>query len=462
MIKLKLSDIAEYIDGRLVFSDAEVSNVFTDSRQSKKDALFVALKGDNFDAHLFLNDVVKQGAKGLVVEQESAIEIPQIVVDDTRLALGKIAKFNRIHLTPKTIAITGSSGKTTVKEMTATILKRLGKTIATYGNLNNDIGAPLTLLKLDKSHEFAVVELGANHAGEIKYTSNLTLPDVAMVNNVGAAHLEGFGSLQGVANAKGEIYQSLSDSGVAVVNLDEPYSKQWLKTITSQVKTFSKNKSADVTAKNIVMDKNQVASFDCCYKGQVQPIKLAIAGEHNVSNALAAATCCLSIGVELSDIAKGLSQAPVVSGRLNTTILDNGCRIIDDSYNANLSSMKAAIKLLSGYDGKRIFVAGDMAELGEYAQSCHQQIGEYATQKGIDAVYACGKMTQHTIEKFSGDGNHSSSQQDLIKQLKQQLKSNTSILIKGSRSAQMEKVVKALLNASLCGVEENDPTVRNN
>ena len=454
MISSSLNDIAKALNGRLIGENLTVENVFTDSRQDCKGGLFVALKGPHFDAHNFLDQVVDKGAAAIVVEKESILDIPQIIVENGQKALGDLARFNRNQLGAKFTAITGSSGKTTVKEMLASIVQNVGSVFATRGNFNNEIGAPLTLLEMDNSHEFGVIELGANHAGEIAYTAGITRPHVAMINNVAAAHLEGFGDLQGVARAKGEIYGEIKEGGVAVVNLDDQFADYWLKNITNDVITYSVNSNADVYAENIELDVEQRAKFDLCYQNQTQPIQLSLVGEHNVNNALAAASCAIAMGISLTDIAKGLAHSPVVTGRLMVEQMASGCRLIDDSYNANLDSMRAAIHMLAGYEGKRILVIGDMAELGEFGRQCHEEVGEFATQSGIDVMYSCGVLSQFSQNIFAGNGQHFSSQQNLIQQLKQEANANTTILVKGSRSSHMEKVVLALMENSEVKNEE--------
>ena len=458
MIKMKLSEIAQSIGGRLIYGDAEVERVFTDSRESHAGGLFVALKGPHFDAHDFVAQVTEQGAIGVVLEKESVCQIPQIIVENTKLALGQIAKLNREKLNAKMIAITGSSGKTTVKEMVATILQRVGNVLATNGNFNNEIGAPITLLRMNESHQFGVIELGANHAGEIAYTASLTQPDVAMINNVAAAHLEGFGDLQGVARAKGEIYGEIKSGGIAVVNLDDDFADYWLKHIEHQVITYSIEKQADVYASEISLDEEQCAHFIITYQDKELPVQLSLSGKHNVHNALAAASCCLAIGISLEDIVKGLAVSPVVSGRLLTEKLENGCRVIDDTYNANLDSMKAAVDLLSNYSGRRVLVIGDMAELGEFGRQCHEEIGNFAASKAIDCLYTCGVLTRFSQSAFDGEGLHFSNQQELIQKIKQEAQSGTTILVKGSRSAHMEKVVTALMEISTLSSTEHAST----
>ena len=448
MIAASLSQIAAAIGGQLVGEDLTVSRVFTDSRDACESGLFVALKGPHFDAHNFIAQVQEQGASAVVVESRSAVDISQIIVKDTRLALGQIAKFNRSRLSAKFAAITGSSGKTTVKEMLASILQNVGSTFATQGNFNNEIGAPLTLLQMNDTHEFGVIELGANHAGEIDYTASITQPDVAMINNVAAAHLEGFGDLQGVARAKGEIYSQLKPEGIAVVNNDDDFADYWKQHIKQEMLTYSVKGNGDLLAKAITLDEELRPGFILHFQGQEQSINLSLAGEHNVYNALAASACALALGVSLKDIAYGLSQTPNVTGRLMIESLENGCRVIDDTYNANLDSMRAAISVLAGYTGRKVLVIGDMAELGEFGRQCHEEIGQLAQDAKIDVLYSCGVLTQFSHSRFKGEGEHFTNQKELIEKLKQEANANTTILCKGSRSAHMERVVEALMENS--------------
>jgi len=463
MISQKLSYIAEKLSGELIGSDLSVDKVFTDSRTIENNGktsgrLFVALKGPQFDAHHFIQDVAKI-VSAVVVDRVCDISIPQIVVVNTRKALGEIARINRNASHAKVVAITGSCGKTTVKEMIASVLSKLGKTHATKGNLNNDIGAPLTLLEMSENTEFSVIELGANHEGEIAYTSDITKPIVAMVNNVSEAHLQGFGDIQGVARAKSEIYFSLAKNGTAVLNADDQFYDYFKSRITCQQLSFSVEKTNDVYATNIIRNVDQSISFDLNYKNQTQQINLPLVGLHNVSNALAAAACCLALGVTIKQVASGLQQTPLVPGRLVVNKLSNGLTLIDDSYNANVSSMNAAIDLLSHYPAPRILVVGDMAELGEQGRQCHEEVGDYAKSKGIDRLYSCGVLTQFAQLAFAGDktfsdqsdignnghkGFHFTEQSKLITTLIKEAKGGVTMLVKGSRSAHMENVVKVL------------------
>jgi len=467
MISFTLYQIAKAIDGQLIGHDRKADFVFTDSRLDKSKieeghGLFVALKGENFDAHQFVKDVSKNDIAGVIVEQQCEINLPQIIVKDTRIALGELAKLNRSASNAKFVAVTGSCGKTTVKEMLASILTLSGSTHATRGNFNNDIGAPLTLLEIDQSIDFGVIELGANHEREIAYTSGITQPDVALVNNVTAAHLQGFGDLQGVATAKSEIYSSLTNNGVAIINADDEFSSYFEGKVNSKKILFSVKGESDVFASNILINSDQSTSFDLNYQQRKIHITLPLVGAHNVSNALAAASCCIALGISLKTVAQGLENSPVVSGRLMVSQLSNGCRVIDDSYNANLASVKAAIDLLANYSSPTILVLGDMGELGELSRQYHQQVGEYARSKGVNKLFTYGELTKssqlaYSHKKISNEDfelsdtsllNHFSEQQKLIIKLIKEANEGVTILVKGSRSAHMENIVKALLENS--------------
>ncbi|WP_019027208.1 UDP-N-acetylmuramoyl-tripeptide--D-alanyl-D-alanine ligase [Colwellia piezophila] len=479
MITISLATLAKITDGKLISSAEQMSlsinDLVIDSRvidkNSTQASAFLALKGPNFDGHRFAQQVIEQGCKLLIVDHHlnAFTNTPQLIVSDTRLALGKIAAFVKKELGPKTVGITGSSGKTTVKEMVAAILSRLGKVLATQGNFNNDIGVPLTLLRLDSSHDFAVIEMGANHIGEIAYTTALAQPDVAVINNIAAAHLEGFGDLCGVARAKGEIFSGLSESGVALYNQDTKYTNKWQwRLIGKTVRTFScvtsspENK-ANCYSENIKLDENGCASFLLNTEQGSCAINLTIPGKHNVCNAVAAAAIAVEFGASLDDIRLGLAQMQPVKGRLNLhqlVVKKTGCKIklIDDSYNANLESAKAAVQLLSSYPGKKCLVLGDMGELGSEARSYHQEVGEFAQSLQLDTLLSLGVLSQSASDAFvQGNENNEQSQHfsqraelmsHLCKMLNEQLSAgqqDIAILVKGSRSAHMEYVVTELI-----------------
>ncbi len=452
MISLTLSSIANAVDGQLVGNDLSIDNMTTDTRAIKNGDLFLALKGPNFDGHKFIEQAEKSGCSALIVNHQVDSSLAQIIVKDTHKALGQVAAFVKKTVAPKTVAITGSSGKTTVKEMTSAILSRVGKVLATKGNFNNDIGVPLTLLRLDHSHDFAVVELGANHIGEIAYTTNLTKPDVALINNIAAAHLEGFGSLCGVARAKGEIYEGLSENGVALYNKDCKFADKWQWRLGNKtVRRFSCLSDSDCYSANVVLDDRGCASFILNTHIGNTFIELTVPGKHNVCNAVAAALIAIEFGVSLDDIRLGLAEMQPVNGRSNIHQLTENIRLIDDTYNANVESIKAATDLLASYPGKRILILGDMGELGAQARSYHQEVGEYARDCKIEHLLTVGVLSQVTADAFNQSKEtscHFSSKEALIEALHPLLKNEEqqiSILIKGSRSAHMEHVVKEII-----------------
>lgn len=452
MISLTLSTIASAVDGQLVGKDLSIDNISIDTRALTKGDLFLAIKGPNFDGHKFIEQAEKTGCAALIVNHQVETSLPQIIVNDTHKALGQVASFVKQTVAPKTVAITGSSGKTTVKEMTTAILSRVGKVLATKGNFNNDIGVPLTLLRLDHSHDYAVVELGANHLGEIAYTTGLTQPDVALINNIAAAHLEGFGSLCGVARAKGEIFEGLPENGVALYNQDCKFADKWeWRLENKKVRRFSCVSESDCFSSNVVLDDRGCASF--CLNTHVGNtfIELTVPGKHNVCNAVAAAIIAIEFGVSLDDIRLGLADMKAVQGRSNIYQLNSNLRLIDDTYNANVESIKAATDLLASYPGKRILILGDMGELGADARNYHQEVGEYALNSGVEHLLTVGVLSQVTADAFykTEEANfHFSSKLDLVEALKPLIENEEqqiSILIKGSRSAHMEDVVKQII-----------------
>lgn len=456
MIVTSLVWIAEQIAGRLVGGDCTVSAVSTDTRTLEKGAVYLALKGANFDGHQFIEKATAAGAAAIIASQPVNTDLPVIYVEDTKLALGQLGAAVKQKVQPKTIGITGSSGKTTVKEMCAAILSRRGNVLATAGNFNNEIGVPLTLLRLTPEHEYAVVEMGANHLGEIAYTTNLVKPDVATIVNAAAAHLEGFGSLLGVARAKSEIFKGLDENGLAIVNQDSQFAEFWLGKMKYQpVQTFSpdnQSSNADYYATDIIIDLNGCAEFELHSVQGNADIRLTLPGMHNVGNALVAAALTMAVGATLEDVKYGLQDMQAVGGRLTVTPLTDQVRILDDTYNANVGSVKAAIDTLSSFAGRRVLVLGDMAELGEKARYYHEQVGEYAKEKFIDCLYTSGVLSQSASAAFGDNGFHFSDQASLIAALERDLgyeQRDLTILVKGSRSARMENVITALEKSPL-------------
>ncbi|EJM64004.1 UDP-N-acetylmuramoyl-tripeptide--D-alanyl-D-alanine ligase [Pseudomonas sp. GM49] len=448
---LKLSELTGALNARLVSVDASFDGVSIDSRAIKPGQLFIALTGPRFDGHDYLNDVAAKGAVAALVEREVADStLPQLLVKDTRQALGQLGALNRAAFIQPVAAITGSSGKTTVKEMLASILRTRGAVLATRGNLNNDLGAPLTLIELAPEHTAAVIELGASRLGEIAYTVGLTKPHVAILNNAGTAHVGEFGGPEKIVEAKGEIIEGLDADGVAVLNLDDKAFGIWkARAGDRKVLTFAlSNTSADFYASDLATDARGCPAFNLHSPEGVERVQLNLLGTHNVANAMAAAAAAHALGVSLFGIATGLGAVQPVKGRTVAQLASNGMRVIDDTYNANPTSMCAAVDILAGFSGRTVLVLGDIGELGEWAEQGHRDVGEYARGK-VSALYAVGPMMAHAVNAFGPQAFHFSTQAELIKALGAEQDTNTTILIKGSRSAAMENVVAALCGSSL-------------
>ncbi|UAX41375.1 UDP-N-acetylmuramoyl-tripeptide--D-alanyl-D-alanine ligase [Pasteurella canis] len=461
MLRLTTKQLADILHARLVGSpDVVIQSINTDTRQAVSESLFFALKGEHFDAHNYLVQAIEQGACALVVEQVNLeLSVPQLIVEDTRLALGKLAKWVKTAISPLTVAMTGSSGKTTVKEMTASILQSavgFDKVLFTQGNFNNDIGVPLTLLRLTEQHRFAVIELGANHQGEIAYTTDLVQPNVALVNNVAAAHLEGFGSLDGVAKAKGEIFRGLPADGIAIINKDHDYSaSMWAVEIGERQRQYFayQDTEADFYADNIRFTESG-SVFDLhTPAGQIQ-IKLPYLGEHNIKNALAATALTMNVGANLEQVKQGLEVRSQVKGRLFPIQPCTNLLLLDDTYNANVDSLQSAINVLKKYSAFRILVVGDMAELGENTQFCHQQVANYAKAAELELVLSFGSESASISQACFGQ--HFTEKAELCAYLmtliKEKLKQNQKIVLlaKGSRRMKMEDVINTLKDNFVC------------
>ncbi len=448
---MKLSELAYVVGGELVGLDCDVVSFSTDTRSLLPGDLFIALSGPNFDANDFVLAAVEKGAVAAIVTRVNPqAGIAQILVDDAHRALGQTAAAWRAKFPQlKRVAITGSAGKTSVKEMVASIFATEAATLATIGNLNNDIGVPLTLLRLRAEHQFGVFELGANHRGEIAYTSALVAPHAALVNNVGTAHLEGFGSREGIAKAKSEIYQGLVVDGTAVINADDEFAEYCAQQASGyRVLRFSQRAKADVYATDIVSEGIPVWSFTLHIGDQSTPVQLQVLGRHQVSNALAAAGLAYACGMSLAQIKQGLERCKPVAGRTVLHRLQANHYLIDDTYNASPNAMRAAIDLLADMPGRKVIVLGDMAELGAAAAEIHQDIGAYAYMKKINALYATGK---HATDYQAGFGQQTQlfpDHQALLRGLESELQGVVTILVKGSRSARMEQVVQGLTNTA--------------
>ncbi|CAK6496413.1 UDP-N-acetylmuramoyl-tripeptide--D-alanyl-D-alanine ligase [Pantoea sp. Nvir] len=452
MIPVSLKTLAEISGGTLHGSDLTLNEVTTDTRKVTPGSLFVALVGERFDAHDFAADAIASGAQALLVSKHLPLSVPQVVVADTRIAFGKLAAWVRQQSKARVVALTGSSGKTSVKEMTAAILRECGETLYTAGNLNNDIGVPMTLLRLAPQHQYAVIELGANHQGEIAYTTELTRPESALVNNLAAAHLEGFGSLAGVAKAKGEIFNGLPANGTAILNADSNDWPHWQNNLHGKrVWRFSPQAAeSDFSVRDVRMGVDGT-HFTMQTPGGDIAITLPLPGRHNIANALAAAALALSIDAPLSAIQRGLKNLQAVPGRLFPIRLSEHQLLLDDSYNANVGSMTAAAQVLGEMPGYRVMVVGDMAELGDEAEQCHREVGLAAKAAGVDRVLSVGELSAYMSES-SGVGEHFATKTALTERLRTLLSEHRelTVLIKGSRSAAMEQVVQNLQEMGTC------------
>lgn len=457
MINLTTQQLAQILDAKLIGSgQVIIENINTDTRHPVPKHLFFALKGETFDAHQYLHQAIEQGAVALIVQQaEHSLPIPQLVVENTRLALGRLAKWLREKINPKVMAMTGSSGKTTVKEMTASILQQTAgnseSVLFTQGNFNNDIGVPLTLLRLEEKHRFAVIELGANHQGEIDYTTKIAQPYVALVNNVAPAHLEGFGSLEGVAKAKGEIYRGLTSDGVAIINAEHNYFDLWQKEIGDHAVQYFNGK--DYIAKNIQYNEQGSIFTLVAPQGEIE-IHLPYLGEHNVKNALAATALAMNVGATLVDVKNGLEQRSQVKGRLFPIQVNENLLLLDDTYNANQDSLCAAIDVLKSYNAFRILCVGDMKELGEDSLKIHRSVGQYAKHANLNLVCSFGNESAVISEAVFG--KHFTDKAEmvdfLIPLIKEKLEKNQPVVVlgKGSRSMKMEDVIYSLKDKIKC------------
>ncbi|AUB80116.1 UDP-N-acetylmuramoyl-tripeptide--D-alanyl-D-alanine ligase [Candidatus Thiodictyon syntrophicum] len=443
-----LRPAAERVGGRLLGADLPFSAVVTDSRADCTGALFVALRGERFDGHDYVAGARAKGAAAALVDHALPLDLPQWVVADTRLALGSLAAAWRARFPGRVAAVTGSNGKTTVKELLAAILSQVGPTRATQGNLNNDIGMPLTLLRA-REEAFLVLEMGANHPGEIAYMTAIGQPEVALITNAGRAHLEGFGSLEGVARAKGEIAQGLPPDGVFVVPGDSPYTPLWQGLAAGRaVLTFALDTPADLwAASGSIASRWDADGFRTAFVANrgstLLPLELRLAGVHNVRNALAAAAAALALGVGVDAVRAGLLALAPVPGRLCPRT-GSGRRIIDDTYNANPDSVAAAVAVLTGLPGRPWLVLGDLGELGPRSLDLHREAGSQARAAGIERLFCVGTRSAAAADAFGPGAQHFADQAALIAHLRAAMTPDTLVLIKGSRAARMELVLNAL------------------
>ncbi len=443
MMSMSLSEAAHVLKGVLHGEDVTFTGVSTDTRTICEGNLFVALQGPNFDGHDYLQQAQHEGAVAAAVSRVVKTSLPQVEVEDTRLALGQLAAHWRSLFELPVVAVTGSNGKTSVREMIASILRLRGETLVTRGNLNNDIGVPLTLSGLSEVHRYAVVELGANHPGEIACLTDIVKPAVGVVNNAAAAHLEGFGDLDGVARAKGELFEHLAEDATCIINADDSYAGLWLSLAgTRKVITFGLEADADVHA-TWLGDMNgsdirlQTPTGDVAFR-------LPLPGRHNVMNALAASATAIALGLSPEVIARGLSSMQVVGGRWQPRKGLQGARLIDDTYNANPGSLAVALELLASSGDECWLVLGDMGELGDAGEALHRQMGEQAREAGLRYLFALGSLATAAAEAFGAGGEAFESLDALVNRLREQLHPGVTILVKGSRAMRMERVVNAL------------------
>ena len=450
MTSMSLSAVAEKINASVVGDDVVFSSVSTDTRRIRSGDLFVALKGENFDGHDYVGQAIERGAVAAMVSHPVAVPASQLLVNDTRLGLGDIASEWRKQVDPRVVALTGSNGKTTLKEMLAVILSEENHVLATRGNLNNDIGVPLTLLRL-QDEEIAIVEMGANHVGEIDYLSRMARPDVAILNNAGRAHIGEFGSEEAIAHAKAEILNGLNDEGVFIYHADSKWVPLW-KTLASKVNSLSFGKS--LQADYQLLDDYRLswnesgfyALFTIQEKqtGHQQVVRSPLAGEHNAMNATAAFAAARVLGVSPEIISQCLKNLQPVKGRIKPVTGLQGQMILDDAYNANPDSVSAAMDVLVTAPGRKILVLGDLAELGNDAEKIHAELGSLAFEKGIDVLLSCGGISQNSSDCFDKQALHFETRETLIAWLKGNTGKDDFVLIKGSRSALMDQVVDAL------------------
>ncbi len=448
MMEGRLSSASEIMQGRLHGSDATFCGISTDSRSVRARELFFALRGPRFDGSAYLPQAAAAGAAGAVVAGPLTADLPTIEVADTRRALGQVAAAWRRQMPATVIALTGSNGKTTLKEMIASCLALAAPTLATRGNLNNDVGVPLMLAELAPQHRYAVLELGANHHGEIAWLTSLVEPAIAVITNAGPAHLEGFGSIRGVAEAKSEILQGDPRPEWAVLNADDPYFDYWrARAKGAEVVSFGVEADADVRAVSVESTESGTAFTLLTGQHEIE-VSLPLAGKHNAQLAAAAAAAALAAGVDAKSVRRGLEAVRPVAGRIQARPGIGGCRVYDDSYNANPASVVAAGQFLAARPGDSWFALGDMGELGAGAADLHRQAGEALSRAGIDRLFAAGPLSRHAVEAFGDRGTWVESVDALGALLVQELHgrdaTRVNVLVKGSRAMRMERVVEAL------------------
>lgn len=444
-----LSQIAKFLGVPFEGPDLSIDSVSIDTRSLKPGDLFVAIQGDRLDGHQFLQEACQKGASALMISKDSNLNLnaalPILKVQDTTQALGAMATLWRSQLTLPVIGITGSCGKTSVKELTRAVLATEGPVLANEGTFNNHWGLPLTLFQIKPEHRFAVLEMGTNHPGEIRYLAQIAKPNVALITNIGPVHVEGFGTLDNIAKEKGDIYSFLKKGDTAILNRDDPYYHDWIAQLPPDVQTFtfSLSQKADLMAEDIRLV-DGMACFTLRKGTETAPVHLNVLGQHQVANALAACAVGITFHLTLSQIASGLNAYAGFKGRLRKMTGKGGVRVIDDSYNANPTSVKAAIDVLALCDGQTMLILGEMAELGPDASKFHQEVGAYAKKQRIQHFWAVGKECAHAVNEFGKGAKYFDSKEQLVQDLDKVINNTFTILVKGSRRVKMETVVSAL------------------
>jgi len=444
---MALEQAAKILNGNCVGKNVNFSRVSTDTRSLQSGDLYIALHGDLFDGHDYIKQAEQAGAVAAVVHKDIVTDLPLIKVEDTRKALGMLAGAKRSLFKGKVIGITGSNGKTTVKEMVSAIVGKQGKVLATQGNFNNDIGLPLTLLRMQQE-DFAVIEMGANHAGEISYLTSLTKPDVVLINNAAPAHLEGFGSLQGVAEAKGEIYQGLTDNGIAVINKDDAFFDYWQGLVENKdIITYSmRDRNADVYGE--WQQTESANDLKVTVDDKEIKLSLKVYGLHNAMNALAAISIAHALNIKHEYISGALNDFTAVKGRLNFHKVNENLTVIDDTYNANVASLFAGIDVLKEQPGKHWLVLGDMGELGDDKQRIHFDAGIKARKSGVSRLLTIGEASRYAVDAFGENAQNFENKNELVSFIKQHQPERLVILVKGSRFMQMEQIVESIIKGS--------------
>lgn len=437
-----LQAVATALQGELRGASVAFAQVTTDSRAANAGSVFVALRGERFDGHAFVAQAAAQGAVAAIVDDWCDVDIPQLRVRDTQVALGQLGGMNRDRFAGTVVALTGSAGKTTTKDMLATLLSVAGETLATRGNLNNEIGLPLTLLAIESHHRYAVLEMGAGKPGDIAYLCQFAKPDIGLVTSILPAHVEGMGSVEGIAETKGAMYAHVRQA--AVINMALPWAAGWRNSTAARVITVHREGNADVWASEIAVTEDGVR-FRLHIGNESLPATIGLLGLHNLDNALLAAAAAHAAGLSPVQIVEGFARVRAVPGRLTRMQGLCGTTLLDDTYNANPGAMQAAIDVLASQPAaRRVLAMGDMLELGEKSAEFHADVGRYAAVRGIDLLLAVGEQSAHAAQAFGSGARHFDTQAALVSYAASVLGEGDVVLVKGSRGSRMDHVVAAL------------------